>query len=326
METEICTLYDAGLSMNQLAIQFNCSYTKIRNILILNDVVVRPSHKSSRSHFNAHDLDIDYFKNIDTQSKAYWLGFIVADGTISKDGYKTSITSKDLEILEKFKAAIKSGHKITTVNTFDKRTNKNYKRYLIQICSKDFVKNIIKHGVTNRKSYTCDFPKIKNKYVLDFIRGLFDGDGSIFLIPNKTQFRISFIGTKEILNYIRNFLLNHNIVLKPKLYKLSEKQNVYKITYSKDSLEICNMLYDQSCPKTRLFRKFNIYNNINKLTEDKKTLLIKKHYLLNNGIDINTLSDIDINIKYEQIIEINRCNGQLKRMTTLNENKNKNKF
>lgn len=43
---------------------------------------------------------------------------------------------------------------------FDKRTNKVYSSYMIQIGSKEFTSYIIKQGVTNRKSYHCEFPKI----------------------------------------------------------------------------------------------------------------------------------------------------------------------
>ena len=71
-------------------------------------------------------LNIDYFKEINSFEKAYWLGFICADGCIHKNGGKLTITVKDREICEKFKTSINSEHKISDRQIFDKRTNKNF--------------------------------------------------------------------------------------------------------------------------------------------------------------------------------------------------------
>ena len=77
-------------------------------------------------------LNIDYFKEINSPDKAYWLGYICADGCIKKSNNKVSLVSKDLEVIEGFKEAIGAEHAITKSENFDKRTNKTYRRYSIQ--------------------------------------------------------------------------------------------------------------------------------------------------------------------------------------------------
>ena len=254
---EVCEKYIDGLSINQISKICGYSPSKVRNILVYNKVNLRPKSIFNRSQINSLGLDIDYFKNIDNFDKAYWLGVISSDGTLSNDGYKVSLTSKDLDLVEKFKKSIKSDHKISIVNNLDKRTNKSYKRYLIQIGSKKFVENIVEKGITSNKSYVSYFPKIKKLYYNDFIRGLFDGDGSIQRVSNNS-IRISFIASKEILDSIQKIFIEFNIENHP-VYKVSNNMNVYRTHYFKDSLSILNYLYKNSNELTRLYRKYQIY-------------------------------------------------------------------
>ena len=164
------------------------------------------------------------------------------------------------EIIENFKEAIDSGHKISTVSSFDKRTNKTYTRYLIQICSKDFVKNLINFGVTNRKSYICNFPNLKKKYYPDFLRGLFDGDGSTSR-KSKNNIRIKFIATKEIILEIHRFFKDNYDIEPHPIYSVSDNMNVYNTHYFKDAQKVLSILYKNSNEKNRLTRKFLIYEN-----------------------------------------------------------------
>lgn len=113
------------------------------------------------------------FFNTWSPDMAYVLGFIFADGCLVK--YKNGchaldITSKDLKHLELIKQKLESGHKI----------GKKERGYRIQIRNKDIYSDLIKIGLTPKKSETVKFPRIPKRYFAHFIRGIFDGDGSVF--------------------------------------------------------------------------------------------------------------------------------------------------
>jgi len=234
---------------------FNLSQSRIHQIVKSSGLKL----KKSRINLSKLNLDIDYFKEINTPEKAYWLGFICADGYINNLNNKLSIFVKDLEILQKFKKDIKSEHKISERFVFDRRTNKTYHEYCIQIGNEMFVRNLI-NWVTHNKTDILQFPNILEEYYSYFIAGLFDGDGSIYLKNNgvSTVLNINLISTKEILDFIQNYFLNFNISWH-KYTKISKnKDNVFKIYWYKDTIKILDFIYSGD-PKIYLSRKYNLY-------------------------------------------------------------------
>ena len=144
---------------------FKLSQTQVSKI-IRDSGIKLPKSRLNMSKLN---IDVNYFKIINTPEKAYWLGFICADGCIYKNGGKLTITVKDKEICEKFKRDIKSEHKISERIIYDKRTNKKYTAYSIQITNTPFVTNLINIGITHEKSLKLEFLKIDEKYYSYFI-------------------------------------------------------------------------------------------------------------------------------------------------------------
>lgn len=214
----------------------------------------------SRLNMSKLSLDIDYFKTIDNSEKAYWLGFICADGCVYKNGGKLTMMVKDREICEKFKKAIKSDHKISDRDVFDKRTNKTYTESSIQITNALFVANLINLGVTSEKSTNLSFPDIKEEYYPFFIAGLFDGDGSVSF-KNSGKIACSLISTKEILTHIQQYLQNRLQISPKSLIKVSENcDNVFKIYWQSDDdcLKFLNFIY-QGNKQLYLKRKYERY-------------------------------------------------------------------
>lgn len=119
-----------------------------------------------------YKIDIDYFKNIDTPEKAYWLGFIAADGCIYKDRLSIELGIIDENHLYKFLKSIKSNHIIYY------RERKNTRTCRIEINNKKFTSNLKKYGIIQNKTYNLIFPKINKCFYKDYIRGFFDGDGT----------------------------------------------------------------------------------------------------------------------------------------------------
>lgn len=235
-EKKICELI-LTTTQKEISKIFGVSQTFIYGVLKKNKIVTVGRYRLNEGKLN---VDIEYFNEIDKPEKAYWLGYLAADGHINKINTKCQLVSKDLEIIEKFKKEIKSDHKISEVRTKDKRTLKTYMTYSIQITNKNFVLNLNKHGINPTKSNEFLVPKIDDELLPYFFGGLFDGDGYVGIKNNKM--RISLISTKEVLLFLQNYLLINCSISVTKLQRVSKK-NVWKLLLYKDSILFLNWIY-----------------------------------------------------------------------------------
>ena len=165
-----------------------------------------------------YSLDQNFFEIINTEEKAYWLGFLYADGyiTVSSTGQHTlglKLSQNDLSHLIKYAKALQTNRPI-------KNRSSQTKYGLIHSCdlivsSKKIVLDIENKGCFFKKSLILQFPtekQVPNNLISHFIRGYFDGDGSVFLHSCKTKnnnyqyLGISICGTLEMLQGIKNNL------------------------------------------------------------------------------------------------------------------------
>jgi len=130
---------------------------------------------------NTHpDLTEDFFSEIDTLQKAYWLGFLYADGFVSKSGNRTSLilSAKDTDQVDRFASAIGA-------NPDGKRFYGPYgatkKQVHFTVTNRDFTQNLVRHGCLYKKTFKIRWPfsSLRTGGVeLAFLMGFFDGDGS----------------------------------------------------------------------------------------------------------------------------------------------------
>jgi len=137
-----------------------------------------------RYKINTSDYDLrkytynkDFFENIDTEEKAYWLGFIAADGCINSS-LEISLSYKDNNHLYKFLEHLNGQREMISERWIKIRNNKYHVARLV-VSSKKIISDLKKHGIYERKSCTLDFPKLNDKLLRHYLRGYFDGDGSI---------------------------------------------------------------------------------------------------------------------------------------------------
>lgn len=132
--------------------------------------------------------DYEYFKNIDTESKAYWLGFIYADGWVTVNPNTNSghvgiqLQKNDANHLKKFNKDINGNYPIAfgeKACTISSNPEKLTPYCRIRIYSINMVNDLITHGVNSNKSYDITFPDIQENLIKHFIRGFFDGDGCV---------------------------------------------------------------------------------------------------------------------------------------------------
>ena len=123
----------------------------------------------------------DYFNKINTSEKAYFLGFIMADGNMylrsnNKYQFSIKIKSSDKDILLKFAKAIEfNPEKITERN--EERNGTITRCAEIKIYNQAFCNSLVNLGVVPRKTGKEYMPLIPKELEKDFIRGYIDGDG-----------------------------------------------------------------------------------------------------------------------------------------------------
>lgn len=240
---------------------------------------LRSKNVDTKIHSRKYKFNEDYFKEINTEEKAYWLGFIYADGCVNetiKNKGKNKVLNleillklEDKYILEKFINYLGITDKSIIKNKSVKLKGKNYDACKVSICSTKLCKDLINLGVTPRKSLTLIFPKeemVCDNLLRHFIRGYFDGDGNIG-IRNTSSFknlpRISVLGTEKFLNSLKNIYESKLNVTSVKLY--SRKGNE-ALTYQKtgdDARSILRYMYEGA--SVYLVRKYKIYEQFCRL-------------------------------------------------------------
>lgn len=130
------------------------------------------SYKGEGNPNNIYSFDRRFFKNIDTEEKAYILGFIASDGSIGKGNISIYVNKRDIGIIENIRNIICESLKIS---------KKEKDLVGINISSMEIVNDICRHLKINygKKSDKLSMPNIDDKMKIHFIRGFFDGDGHI---------------------------------------------------------------------------------------------------------------------------------------------------
>lgn len=141
----------------------------------------------------------DVFECIDNEEKAYWLGFLYADGWVSTkiDKFCLSLSVKDREHLIKYRNFICPDREL------DECPKQNSARLIVS--SKKITKDLVNLGCIPQKTLNLLPPtKVPNELLRHFIRGYFDGDGCARLVKNNSRVSISILSTRELLNYFRD--------------------------------------------------------------------------------------------------------------------------
>lgn len=196
------------------------------------------SVRGSRNY--KHADNVEGFLKPSTDWHAYWLGFIAADGCIYKGNNNTyllrlRLASKDREILENLKKGLSLDVPIKSFSTAN-----GYGYTQLEVHSKPLIQALDKWGITENKTFSLVFPKIPQEHIHSFVRGYFDGDGTVYWRHRKTWSEVvcRFIsGSLPFLEELNAYLISCNIKTN-KIYKngngstyvlplSSVKQNVY---------------------------------------------------------------------------------------------------
>jgi len=260
--------YIKGFSATKIADIYDCDCSVIYNILKKENINIRSNKINSRKY----NYNISYFNKIDTEEKAYWLGFIYADGYLGVQEYGKrlgiALSIVDINHLEKFKSAIGATYPIKIYKpTESSYSNKEFCR--IEIFGEKIYKLMNKHGVIENKTDILKAPKIDSKFKTAFIRGYFDGDGS--LTESKTSYStetkaytIKIVGTISVLNYIKSFVEENNIAKINQYYKRREDNEAYRLEFGGNlqAESFMNKIYEDA--SVYLNRKYKTYIKLKK--------------------------------------------------------------
>ena len=245
--------YSSNLSTTKLAKEFNVTTQTIRKILQENNVNLLSLKEINRVKFPRNSFAF----NIIDENSAYWIGFLCADGTVLKNNeIRISLNAKDIKHIEKFKNFLDSSNTIST-STYGKE-----ERAYFSIKDEQITKDLADRGCINNKTYLLKFPneqQIPEKYLSHFIRGYFDGDGSINYsfdkkYPSYRKYRIGFVGTENFLKGVRHFFDKDNV-------KIENHKTWCQLNLSgnKSVIKYLNLIYKDSTENNRLDRKYNSY-------------------------------------------------------------------
>lgn len=246
-EDSIIELYNKGFSSIYISKLFNISKATVLRRLKDNNI-----DRRKRKYI----LNESFFKKYNLNN-SYWAGFIAADGNITKNCLSIELSKIDKEHLKKIKTDICFNGKLYSRNRI--KNNKIYKYNSIHIHSKQVVDDLKNNfNIISNKSLIIKPPKIKNKKLIcNYIRGYFDGDGSISFDKSfKLTFTCgSFIFLKWVKNNLKKFLKIGN----PKIY--DKKKNCYVLSFhgNRQVKIIMSWLY-KDCNNNFLYRKRKFYN------------------------------------------------------------------
>jgi intein-encoded DNA endonuclease-like protein len=232
---EIINRYVFGDSCYVLAKQCNCSPQTIYSIIKKSGTQLRTLAEAATKY--THDKD--FFNEINTEEKAYYLGLLYADGNVTNKVISISLQEKDKNILEKLKNYLSYTGPLLIINKIGNRQN----QIKLSITSSKLVKDLLKHGLYPNKGTTLNFPSTVPEHLQHhFIRGYFDGDGCIYANNISKDYLFSMLGPKDFLIKIQDILISSLAINKTKLYnpkncKITQlhvltyqgKQNINKI-------------------------------------------------------------------------------------------------
>ncbi len=257
---KICKLYQDGYGTCELAKLFDLNRWTI--LQYLKSANLDPK-RITRPYKNKYD--IHFFKEYSNKS-AYWAGFILADGNIhyKKKILQIGLHSQDENHLRNFAQIVKFTGPIYIDTSNDSRK--------IYIAGKWFAEDLYKmYGIESNKSLTTSWPEqLPKRYWSSFIRGYFDGDGSISYGKAK-KLTINFTGTIKLLETIRNifskeisvFVHNKNEGIPP-IHSNKRNKVIGQLNYScSNAKKILDWLYSESSDCSRLERKYKKYQEHN---------------------------------------------------------------
>lgn len=230
----------------------------VRRVLLENKIHIRSQSEAAiianiqRRQFNLND---NYFSS-ENERMAYLLGFLASDGTVDKKNnrIKISLSSVDKDFLIAIKKEL--GYE---GDILDYQTSNGFGVSELTFTSQQIKKDLAKYNIVPNKTFTYTFPeKLTKKYWIDFIRGYFDGDGSVSTTgPHAIRWQIC-AANKQVLEKIIDFFYEEYGIEKVSILVQMREHPLYYFQYSTTATKkIFSILYKENSLKLpRKYFKF----------------------------------------------------------------------
>ncbi len=264
---DICESYKNGEPRKKIAKRYNHTDKVIVRVLQENNIEIRRTSNFNNSKLSNRTYKInDNYFDIHNQShnSAYILGMLASDGCVAKSQNQIYIElqRQDKEILEKINSEIQNERPVKDYENHSKGT-KNSKLYFFSMqIKKDLsLYNII----PNKTNYNLDFLRnIEPKYYIDFIRGFFDGDGSIKWSNGTISWQIdstSLATLEHIQKVLKEYDIHSKITKKSSIVNL-QIYRLYFYNYE-NGLKLYKLFYKLPSTKAlRMQRKYLHYTEL----------------------------------------------------------------
>lgn len=261
-------MYRDGFGSVTIAERFNTDFYEILRILKRNGITLRTARESARKYtFNEA-----FFETIDVEEKAYFLGFILADGSIDekRGKLKIALAEKDYEILEKFNKIMGSNVRI---NKYKRKTSfvASSQSCELVFCSPKIVQDLKQIGITERKTFIVKPPEIRSDLKKHFWRGVMDGDGHVSLCKPKNKRSVhslefgicgKFATMEALSEYLTSLEVSH---------KITKDKSIFRIRIcNRQALRVLDEIYEgASIFLKRKHEKYLIYKKDREVADSK---------------------------------------------------------
>ena len=256
--------YLTNVSLRQLEVKYNVSRTSISKYL--ENLKIK---ETKGNHYRKYFHNESFFEEIDCENKAYWLGFMFADGYIinkedkyGQDAFGITLAEDSLDILEKFKKDIGASNPINWDNS-----KKGQRQCKINLTSQKTVNDLINKGCLKQKSLILKPPiGVPKELIPHFIRGFFDGDGSLIKYEKNqtsTVYQVNITSTYEMIKWIQDVFQMGQIFPE----KRREKTWYYTLGGNRQVIKFYHILYDEAT--IWMDKKYNRFQELlNKYSEN----------------------------------------------------------
>ena len=169
---------------------------------------------------------------------AYVLGLTYTDGNLhirkAKSGYEFGVLTfaqKENELVEKFLKLMECD---ATIRFRERRELDNTtagELYYFSIGNNDIANDLIRLGITPNKSLDMQFPEIPEEFLRHFVRGLFDGDGSVYMDYGKYVRILLLSGSYSFIETLNKKLCNSGFPLRKIYGGYQHQKNAHYIRY-----------------------------------------------------------------------------------------------
>lgn len=252
---------EEGLTIKKLCKEYGFYYTSFFNNLKRNSV-------KTDIITNKNKVNHCYFSNIDTEEKAYFLGLLFSDGYLKSSTNSGRLTFKladpDIYMVETLNTLLCPENKINYIDSFIDSRGWIIKASAEFSCSsKQITKDLYNLGMFYQKYNGRSLPKLSDQLMPHFIRGIFDGDGTISVKKNKTFKSLTvaiYFPHLDFLTDLQSYLNLQNITS-----HIQKTKTCYTLSFIKDKnvdkFNFLNYIYKNS--SIYLNRKFDKYNALN---------------------------------------------------------------